>query len=78
MFAWIISFVCMLALTGISIQYANYAVSQLNEAERDNDRKWCDLVVFYTDYYRENPPQTELQRRQFALMEHRRTDLGCK
>jgi len=35
-------------------------------------------IQFYTDYYRENPPQTELQKRQFALMEKRRIELGCR
>lgn len=78
MVAWFITFLCMLGLTGAAIQYANYAVAKQNKLERESDRAWCDLIVFYTDYYRENTPQTELQQKQFALMERRRTDLGCK
>lgn len=77
MVAWIISFVSMLGLTGASMQYANHAVQQQNIQERESDRQWCDLIVFYTDYYREQPPRTDTQKRQQALMERRRTELGC-
>jgi len=76
--AWFVTLACMIALTGAAIQYSNYAVAQQNNLERETDRAWCDLIVFYTDYYRENPPQTELQKRQFALMEKRRIELGCR
>lgn len=61
-----------------TIVYVNYVNQQRIADERQNDHEWCDLVVFYTDYYRENPPATDLQKQQFALMEKRRTDLGCK
>jgi hypothetical protein len=75
--AWFVTLLCMIVLTGAAIQYANYAVGKQNQLERESDRAWCDLIVFYTDYYRERPPQTDLQQKQFALMERRRTDLGC-
>ncbi len=58
--------------------YITYVNNQRIADERENDREWCDLVVFYTDYYRENPPQSQLQKDQFALMERRRESLGCK
>jgi hypothetical protein len=75
--AWFVTLACMIGLTGAAIQYANHAVAQQNQLERESDRAWCDLIVFYTDYYRENAPQTELQKKQLALMEKRRNDLGC-
>lgn len=76
--AWFVTFLCMLALTGAAIQYANLAVARQAQQERETDRAWCDLIVFYTDYYRDTPPQTDIQRKQQALMEKRRIDLGCK
>jgi len=65
-------------LAAFAIQYVGYVDSKRASDERQNDREWCDLIVFYTDYYRQSPPQTELQKQQFALMERRRISLGCK
>lgn len=75
--AFCVALLICFSLSTFAIQYVGYVDAKRAEDERKNDREWCDLVVFYTDYYRENPPQTQLQKDQFALMEKRRIDLGC-
>lgn len=63
--------VAMVVMAIAGVVYTNYV-------DRKNASGWCDLIVFYTDYYRDHPPQTDLQRRQYALMDKRRMDLDCK
>ncbi len=71
---WIIAQVmfciAMMLLAGSSIQYANWV-------DRKSNESWCDLINFYTDYYNQNPPATELQRRQADLMHDQAKALGC-
>lgn len=74
----IFSSVVSVALIGaVCITYTNYVDGKREASERRSDQQWCELVTFYDDYYTKNPPTTELQRMQAALMHARRISLGC-
>lgn len=68
---WLVSFACMMVLTGAALQYTNYYVNKSN-------RDWCALVMFYVNYYQENPPTTEIQKQQAELMIDRASTLDCE
>jgi len=54
--AWIASMVCMIIMTGASVQWAYYI------DERSN-RRWCGIVNLFNQAYKENPPPTEVGRK---------------
>ena len=62
--------VSMMLLAGAAIQYAGYV-------DRKSNQSWCELIDFYNDYYKKNPPATELQRQQAELMKKQSQRLGC-
>lgn len=49
-------FVCLMAGTITSFQYANYV-------DRKSNGQWCELVVALNDSYVEIPPTTDLGKR---------------
>lgn len=54
-----------------TIVYTNYV-------DRKNRHDWCELIVTFSDSYRQNPPETPTAKRVAELMEQRRESLGCK
>lgn len=44
---------------------------------RDNDRKWCTLLVQMDDAYKSNPPGTQVGKDIAAAIHQRVIDLGC-
>ncbi len=66
---------CLL-LTFTSIAYVSYYVHK-------NNQQWCELIVFYDDFYSKNPPSPksptyEIQKKNAELMHKRRVNLDCK
>jgi len=60
-----------------SIWYTNQVDQKRMSDERENDREWCELITLYTDYYRANPPTTELGQKHAELMQRRHSTLDC-
>lgn len=70
--AWAISFVCMLGLTGASIQYANYV-------DRKSNQNWCELIVDLDERYKRLPPDATPEAKEFAeTINALRRNLECK
>ena len=67
----------LLALTGFF--YTNYVDRKRAADERQNDRDWCPIVVFYDDFYTAHPDriQTKEQATFVKLMSERRKQLAC-
>lgn len=43
-----------------------------------SERKLCDIVILSDDTYHQNPPTSDLGRKQAENFSKLRTDLGCK
>lgn len=76
-YAIISAFVSCVLIATACITYTNYVDKKREASERKNDHQWCELVTFYDDFYIKNPPTTEIQKQQAALMHARRISLGC-
>jgi hypothetical protein len=48
-----------------------------NHVAQQNEHEWCELLTFYDDYYKTNPPQNPLQERQADMMHRRVKALDC-
>lgn len=48
--AWIVTFVVMIVLTGVAIQWANYV-------DQRSNRRWCGIVQVFDEEYNNNPPK---------------------
>jgi len=79
---------CMVALGGGGVVYTGHVVDRQNRAEREaerraaeverqNDRRWCALLVTMDDQYRMAPPASETGRRVAAAMAYLRESFGC-
>jgi hypothetical protein len=53
MYTWVASFVCMVIMTGLSVEYASYTDNRSNH-------RWCGLVKLFNEAYKENPSPTPL------------------
>lgn len=71
----IVGSVMLLAAAGIA--YTNWSIGRQNATERENDRRWCEMLVTLDDAYSSTPPQSELGRRLAADIHKLRVDLGC-
>lgn len=69
--------VSMMLLAAAGIVYTNWAIGRQDKAERENDRRWCEMLVTLDDAYGSSPPQSELGRRLAADIHKLRIDLGC-
>lgn len=77
-----------MAIGGAGIAYTNWAVgeqrkadrkaqTELRQAEREADRRWCRMLTTLDEAYQAAPPQSETGRRLAADIHELRTDLGC-
>lgn len=62
--------------------YTNYVDRKREAAERESDRQWCEIIVFYDDLYKANPPNPEspnyaVSKKNQELMHNRRIELKC-
>lgn len=77
-----------MGLGGAGIVYTNWAVgeqrkaerraeAELLRAEREADRRWCELLITLDDAYGATPPQSSTGQRLAADVHNLRVDLGC-
>jgi hypothetical protein len=69
--------VSLLLLGGGGWWYTTYAIGRQDATERENDRRWCELLGTLDEAYQGTPPQSELGRRLAADIHALRTELGC-
>lgn len=69
--------VSLLMLGGAGWWYTTYAIAQQERAERESDRRWCQLLGTLDDAYRAAPPQSETGKRLAADVHNLRAELGC-
>lgn len=68
----------MLAVALAGVVYIGHVDSQREAAERESDRRWCDLLVTLDDAYTSGtPPATEVGKRVAAAIHTLRVQLGC-
>lgn len=70
-------FVSCLAIGSAGVSYTSWAVGEQRKAEREADRRWCELLTTLDSAYQAAPPQTETGRRLAADVHKLRSDLGC-
>jgi hypothetical protein len=68
--AWLISYVIIIIMFIVSMQYANYI-------DRKSNRAWCGIVLLFNETYEKNPPPTEIGKMLEAEFKHLRTDFRC-
>lgn len=79
---------CMVVLTAISIGYTAHvdreraeaerrARAELEQAEREADRRWCLLLSTLNRAYVDNPPQSVTGQQVAAAMAELVVRLGC-
>ena len=64
-----------LAVTGVS--YTSYVDSERESAERDADRRWCQLLVTLDEAYSTVPPASEIGHRVAGAIHTLRIELDC-
>lgn len=70
--AWIISFLCMLGLTGGSMLYATHV-------DRRSNQQWCELIISIDTRYQALSPDAPIEAKEFAVrIHHLRNSLECK
>lgn len=76
----VVNAISCLLLAVMGIAYTTVVDNRRAADERQNDREWCDIVVFYDDFYGAHPERitTEEQRHFVDLMNTRRKNLDCK
>lgn len=68
----------MLAVGMAGVVYTGHVDSRRAAAERESDRRWCDLLVTLDDAYRSGtPPTTEIGKRVAVAIHDLRAQLGC-
>jgi hypothetical protein len=66
-----VAYICMMALTAASIQWANYVDMRSNQ-------RWCGIVTLFNETYKDIPPPTELGKKFAVEFIHLRDDFKCK
>ncbi len=78
--AWrtlVVAVACMVILAVAGVLYTGHAIREQDRAEREQDRRWCALLVTLDDQYRAPPPTTETGRRVAAAIAFLRESFGC-
>lgn len=70
MFAWFISFACMLIMTILSLQWANYI-------DKKSNQRWCGVVNLFNEAYKATPPPTDIGKKIAAEMLKLQKDFSC-
>lgn len=68
----IVTVICACAATLLTMRYLS------DRAIRESESKLCAIVILSDDTYRQNPPTTELGRKQAQNFSDLRKSLGCK
>lgn len=69
--------VSLVALAGINIAYTSYVDGQRAEAEREADKRWCDLLTTLDSAYSATPPTTAVGRNVADAVRKLRLSLQC-
>lgn len=70
-------FLSVTALTVAGVLYTGHVDDRRETAERESDRRWCDLLTTLDEAYSSTPPSTELGRRVAASIRTLRVQLDC-
>lgn len=60
-----------------NVAYTTYVDSKRETAERESDRRWCELLVELDTAYSATPPQTEIGRNVARSVHELRVSLEC-
>lgn len=69
--------IAILALLIFSVGYTTWVDSKRAGAEREADRRWCQLLSTLDQAYSAVPPSTELGRKVAAAIHDLKTELDC-
>lgn len=64
-------------LTVAGVLYTGYVDGKREAAEREADRRWCDLLVTLDDAYGTGTPTTDIGKRVAAAVHTLRVELDC-
>ncbi len=64
-------FACMIIMTIVSVQWANYVDNRSNQ-------RWCGIVLLFNNAYKTNPPPTPLGKKVAVEMLKLQNDFSCK
>ncbi len=66
-----------LSTAGGGVAYTSWSIGQQDQTERENDRRWCQLLTTLDEAYRATPPQSPTGQRVAADIHSLRRELGC-
>lgn len=70
-------FAVLVSVTFFNVSYTNQVDKESDRDNRQNDQKWCTLLITMDDAYKANPPQTATGRKLATDISSLRTGLGC-
>jgi hypothetical protein len=73
----LVLFIVLVIAAVFNVIYTNRVHKQSEQQERDNDRKWCALLVPMDEAYEGTPPTTPTGKKIADAISQRRTELGC-
>jgi hypothetical protein len=76
-YALVAVLVTMLLIGASNVAYTNSAVARQREQQRENDRRWCALLVPLDEAYRATPPGTQTGRDVAAAIHTQRVAFHC-
>lgn len=69
--------VSTLSTAGGGVAYTSWSIGNQDRTERENDRRWCQLLTTLDEAYLAAPPQTDTGKRLAADIHELRGELGC-
>jgi hypothetical protein len=76
-YALVAVLVTMLLIGAANVVYTNAAVARQEQQRRDNDRRWCALLLPLDEAYRATPPTTQTGRDVAAAIHTQRVSFHC-
>lgn len=75
--AFVVILVAVLLMSGLNVAYTRKVDHDREVAERESDRRWCELLVTLDSAYARTPPNTDLGRSVASAVHNLRTSLNC-
>lgn len=76
-YSWLAYLLTLTLLFGAAVWYTRYSLGQQAAAERESDRRWCQLLTTLDEAYSAAPPTTPTGRRLAGDIHQLRAELGC-
>lgn len=73
----VVLFIVVITATALNFAYTNQVNNRTIKEGRENDQKWCEMLVTLDDAYSSTPPGSALGRKLAEDIHRLRVDLEC-